>query len=281
MSQNVPTMLENTIAKIREMLDANTVVGKIGRDNIHIITGTDRFLLFLNFGPVQIRYGSLNGLDGTDLVNGADMNIDQQMAFHIQKVFQNFVLQFRGQDLQITDGSIFASHSERAGLIEQEGTGGNKVLGIQTGGHQPIPGKQKRLRRIHPQNVVEYPQPLLSVQSLCRYAQLLEVADNIVLNTLQPVFCRLEIVGLHAECEIFAAVNTAVAFGSLLFQHSGVFPPDAIIVIPFGPDAQIFSQHLAHGRQVTERKLEANGTVEVVHEVAPAVEDFLLVLVAG
>ena len=27
MSQNVPTMLENTIAKIREMLDANTVVG--------------------------------------------------------------------------------------------------------------------------------------------------------------------------------------------------------------------------------------------------------------
>ena len=27
MSQNVPTMLENTISKIREMLDANTVVG--------------------------------------------------------------------------------------------------------------------------------------------------------------------------------------------------------------------------------------------------------------
>ena len=53
----------------------------------------------------MIGDGSLDGLDGADLIHGLHMDVDHNIAFNIQKILENPVTQLRGQNLQEADGS--------------------------------------------------------------------------------------------------------------------------------------------------------------------------------
>ena len=71
--------------------------------------------------------------------------------------------------------------------------------------------------------------------------------------------------GGDAKSDIFGAFNAVVAFGDLVFQHPGIFLPDAVeIVIPLGDIHPVAAPGM--GTAVNERKLERQGAVKVIEE---------------
>ena len=161
-----------------------TVGGKIGGNDVHVISGTDSFFLLLNLALVQIGDGALDGLDGADLIHRLHMDVDHNVAFNIQKVLENPVTQLRCQNLQETDGSELLTHAEILRPVKEERAGGNIVLGGQPGAGQIFPPESKRLRCIHAENVMENPEPFLPVQHLGADTQPFEVVEDVRFNAL-------------------------------------------------------------------------------------------------
>ena len=124
---------------------------------------------------------------------------------------------------------------------------------------------------------MENPEPLLSVQHLGADAQPFEVVEDVRFNAFQPGLCRADVVGIDTEGEILGFHNAAVALCLLLLDDFGQLPLDAFKLIRTQRDCP--GKGFPQGGQIHEGKLEFDGAVEIIEEVAPAVEDGLLVLV--
>ena len=58
------------------MYKRQAVGGKVRRNDVHVVSGADCFFLFLNL--------HLDALDGLRLIDGADMEVDGDVAVHIK-----------------------------------------------------------------------------------------------------------------------------------------------------------------------------------------------------
>ena len=271
--------LVSALQILQELLGLGTVGGKVGGNDVHVISGADGFFLFLNFGFIQVGDFPLDRLDGLDLIYGLDMQADDQRAFHIQKIRQHPVIQLRGEDLQKRNSPVFFTHTELFAGAELEAGRRDEILGGQTGRSQPVPFKAERHLFIHVENAVKLCQPRLAVQGLGGHAQAFEVVENVGLNALQTGLGGLEAVGVDAESQVLGLDKTGVASCQLVLQHGGVLHPDAVKIIPLERNVDGAGKGLLRGCQVQKGQLELNGAVEVVEEIAPALEDRCLVLV--
>ena len=77
---------------LQELFRLRPISGKVGGNYIHVIAAADRFLLFLDFCPVQVGNLALDGLDGAHLVHRLDVQVHDQAAFHVQKIRQHPVI---------------------------------------------------------------------------------------------------------------------------------------------------------------------------------------------
>ena len=263
----------------QQLLCFSTVGGKVRGDDVHVITGTDSFLLFLNLGLVQIGDGSLDGLDGADLIHGLNMEIHNDVALNVQEVLQNTVTEFRSQNLQEADGGKLLAHPEVLCPVEQEGTGGNEILGGQAGSGKPVPGKMKRLKAVHAENVMENFEPVMAVQHFRCNAQSFEVVDDIRFDPLQTGLCHSNVICIDAEGQVFGFHNTVVALGKLVLQHPGVFVTNRVETIFLGRDRDGLSKGFFRCGQIDKGQLKLNRAVKVVQEITPAIEDGLLILI--
>ena len=236
------------------------------------------FLLF-NFGAVQVGDLPLDRLDGVHLVHGLDVQIDDQAALHVQEVRQHPVIQFRGHDLDKGHSPILPAHAERPAIAELKAAGCDEVLDRQTAGGQPVPRKLELLLAVHVEYTVHQMQALLTVHRRCRHAQPLEIVEDVGLNTLQPGLCRPNILRLDAKGQVLGLCQAVVAFCQLVLKHIGVFRPDTVEMVPPGLDGNALCITAASRRQVEERQLKTDGTVEIVKEIAPAVKNSGLVLI--
>lgn len=75
--------------------------------------------------------------------------------------------------------------------------------------------------------------------------------------------------------------EAVVALGKLALEHLGILGPDAVKGIILGRDENALFKALHAGTQVQERKLEPNGAVKVIEEVAPRIENGAFVLILG
>ena len=263
---------------LQELFGFRAVGGEVGRDDVHVVPRADRLFLLVDLGPVQVGDLPLHRLDGADLVHGLDVQVDDQAAFHVQKVRQHPVIQLRGQDLQERGRAVQLPHAEHPPILELEGAGGDEVLGGQAGGGQPVPGEAERFLSVHVEDAVEQTQALYPVHGGGGHAQPLEVVDYVDLNALQPGLGGLDAVRVDAEGEVFGLGQAVVPLGKLVLQHLRVFIPDIVeLVRPHGNDDAPGT--VLGGGQVQKGELEADGAVEVVEEIGPALEDGGLVLV--
>ena len=83
----------------QQLLGFFAVSCQIRGENVHVISGTDGFLLFLNFCFVQIRDRALDRLNGSNLIHRLDVDVHNDIAFNIQKILQHTVTEFRGENL--------------------------------------------------------------------------------------------------------------------------------------------------------------------------------------
>ena len=122
--------------------------------------------------------------------------------------------------------------------------------------------------------------PRLSVQRFRRYAQPLEVIENVGLNALQTGLGCLDAVRVNAKGEILGFDQAVVALCQLVLQHGHVLHPDTVKIIPLKGDVDGAGKGFLRCGKVQKRQLKLNRAVEVVEEIAPALEDrgFILVL---
>ena len=66
--------------------------GKIGRDNVHVIAGSDGFFLLVNLHFVKVCDFSFYGFDCLRLIDAFDMQVYDHSRFQIQKVRQDAVV---------------------------------------------------------------------------------------------------------------------------------------------------------------------------------------------
>ena len=122
-------------------------------------------------------------------------------------------------------------------------------------------------------------QPLTPVKRGCRDTQPLEVVQQVDLYALQSGLCRLDVLRFDAKGDELGLGQAIVALGLLVLQHFRIFMPDFVVaVIPVGNQNALLKRFRA-GRQVEKRKLQVNAAVEIIEEIAPALEDRRLVIV--
>ena len=121
----------------------------------------------------------------------------------------------------------------------------------------------------------------MAIQHLCADAHSLEIVDKIGFDALQPGLCHFQAVCINTEGQILGLDQAVVAPGKLVLQHFRILFTDAVKVIPLGRDGDTLSERLLGSCQIHKGKLELHGTVKVVKEVTPTVEDLLLIFVAG
>ena len=264
---------------LQELLRLLAVGGKVGGDNVHIIARADRLFLFLDGHFLQVCDLPLDGLDGLDLIDGLDVHGYHKGVVHIQKVRQQPVIQLRREYLQKGHAAEFLPDAEVVAVSELKGAGGDEVLDGQACGGEPVPGKAERFAVPDMEHPMQELQPFHAVHRLGLDAQPLEVVEYIGLNALQPGLGRFQAVRLDAKGQILGFHQAVVAAGELVLEHFGVLPADAVKGVAFRGNGNAFRGALPVGGQVHERELETDGRVEVVEEIAPAVEDRHLVLV--
>ena len=178
------------------------------------------------------------------------------------------------------DGSVLFTHAELPAGAELKGAWCNKIFCGQTGRSQPVPFKLKRELFIHVEYRMKLGKPFLTVQCSGGYAKTLEVVEYIGLNTLQTGLGRLDAVRVNAKGEILGFDEAVVALCQLVLQHGGVLHPDAVKIVPLKGDVDGAGKDFLRCCKVQKRQLKLNRAVEVVEEIAPALEDrgFILVL---
>ena len=163
---------------------------------------------------------------------------------------------------------------------ELKGAGGDKVLGGQTAGGEPAPLKPERQLLVHVEDTMQLSKPRFSVQRFRRHAQPLEVIENVGLNALQTGLGRLDAVRVNAKGKILGFDQAVVSLCQLVLQHGHVFDADAVKIVPLERDVDGAGKGFLRCCKVQKRQLKLNRAVEVVEEIAPALEDrgFILVL---
>ena len=122
-------------------------------------------------------------------------------------------------------------------------------------------------------------QSLHPVQGFRLHAQTAEVVEDIRLNALQSGLCGFQAVRLHAEGQVLGLNKPVVAAGKLALQHPGVLGAELVEAVALQGDGDAPGVGIPRGGEVDEGELEADGGIEIVEEVAPAVENGGLVLV--
>ena len=264
---------------LQELLGLGTVGGKVGRDNVHVVSGTDSLFLFLDLAAVQIGDFPLDRLDGLYLVHRLDVQADDQAGFHIQKISQHTVIQLRRKNLDEADRPILLAHAELFTGAELKARRSDKVLGGQPRRSQPVPFKPERHLLIHVENTVKLCQPRLAAQRFRHDPQPLEVVENVGLDALQTRFGSLEAVSVDTEGQVLGLDKAVIALGQLVLQHGHVLGSDTVEVIPLEGNGNRTGKGFFGCRKVQKRQLKSDRTVEVVEEVTPALKDCRLVLV--
>ena len=264
---------------IQHLLGLSAISCKVTRNNFHIIACSHCFLLFLDGHAVKVCDFALDELDGFQLINRPHMDTDHQIFVHIQELCQNFIRQFRGQDVQIRCRTIGIAHHKILAALEQETGRGNEVFGRHAALQDAVIAEIELLLFLLMKGFVHDLKPFHTIQGIGFHSQHLEVIENIGFDTLQPGLCFPDTLGFNRKRDVLRPNQTVVALGKLLFQHLCIFHTHIIelVVLRLDLDHLVVFAHVTF--VIHERKLKTNAGIEVIEEVAPAFKDGVLVLI--
>ena len=112
-------------------------------------------------------------------------------------------------------------------------------------------------------------EPVVPIQRLRLHTKTLEVVKDVDLNTFQPRLRGFQIVCLHAESNEFGFDKPVIAACKLRLQHLCVLRAELIERIRFRRDSDGLRIAVLVGSEIHEGKLEMDGAVKVIEEIAP------------
>ena len=124
---------------------------------------------------------------------------------------------------------------------------------------------------------VKQRQPFLPVHRSRGNAQPFQIACHIGLHPFQAGPGLRDPLGRQPKRDIFRPLDAVVAFGNLIFQHTGELGPDAVKVILCRGDID-FVLAPGTGAAVDKGELERQGAVKVIEKRAPPAENRRLIL---
>ena len=154
-----------------------------------------------------------------------------QVAVYVQKLRQQLVRQFRGQNLQIRNRTDTPAHSEVTSRFEVEGGRCDEIFGAHTGFQQTVVAEPEGFPSVHMESIVHDFQTVITGKTFGPDAHDLEIGHDVRFHTLQTLLCIRIIGSSNAECEIFYLHQAIVALCQLVLQHFGVLAADVIEVI--------------------------------------------------
>ena len=276
---NKEHLLITALKVLQDTLGFGAIGGQVTGDDVHVVSGADCLLLFVDLALVKVGNLALDHPDSFCLIKGLDVHGDDQAGFEIQEVRQHTVVQFGREDLKERYRTDFFAHGEDAAVPELEGAGGDEVLGGQSTGRKPVPVEHETVRGIHVEDAVHQLQSSSAVQGLCTDAKFLEIGQNIKLNTVQARLGRFDAISFDAKGDVLGLCQAVVALGELVQQHGFIFRADRVEGIVSCGNADAVLKGFCFGAQIQKTELKADGRVEVIQEIAPAVKDRGLILI--
>ena len=128
---------------LQECLCILTIGGKVRGNDIHVVSGTNRLLLFLNLASIQLCNRMLNRLDGLVLIHRLNMHGHNLAGLHTKEICQHSITDIRSIDGKEAHGSIHISHLKYSAILEIQATRCDKVLHRKAGTYQPFPVKEE------------------------------------------------------------------------------------------------------------------------------------------
>ena len=122
------------------------VGGKIRRNNVHIVPGTDRFFLFFDLRTVQFRDLMLDHLERRILVKGTDMDRYDLSAFHIQKILEHHIGELGCNNVKVRHCAVAVPHLEVPFTGEIKGIRCNEILNTHPFFSHVFPAEAERYR---------------------------------------------------------------------------------------------------------------------------------------
>ena len=266
---------------LQDFLCLVAVGSKVGRNDVHIITGANRLFLFLNGHLLQIGDLALDRLDCLGLVNRLNVHRNDQTGFHIEEVSEHTVVEFGSENLQKRHRTELFAYAKLLAVAELKGAWGDKVLYGKTAWSEPFPLKVEIGMLVDVEHTVHESQTLFAVQGFSRYAEPLEVVKQIGLNAVETGFCFFHVGSFDAEGQILGLDKTVIATGKLIAKHFRVFLTDVIEVVALRGNDDTLTVGVLVCRHIHKRQLELNRAVKVIKEITPALKDrcFILVLI--
>ena len=188
-----------------------TVGGKIRGNDVHIVAGTDSLFLFLDFGTVKLRNGTLDGLDCRRLINRLDVHGHDLAGLHIQKISQHSVGKVRSDNLQIGHRTVDAAHLEGTAVLKGKRCRCNKILYGQSGFHKILPVKEELIIVTHVEHGVHQTKPFLAIHRGCHHTQTAEVVEQVIFDMVQSRLCLTHGLCFNAEGQVLSLCQTVIA----------------------------------------------------------------------
>ena len=209
------------------------------------------------------------------------MHCNDQTGFHIEEVSEQTVVEFGSENLQERYRTELFAYAKLLAVAELKGAWSNKVLYGKTAWSEPFPLKVEIGMLVDVEHTVHESQPLFAVQGFRRYAESLEVIEQIGLNAVETGFCFFDVGSFDTEGQILGLDKTVIATGKLTTEHFRVFLTDVIEVIVLRGNDDALTVGVLICRHIHKRQLELNGAVKVIKKITPALKDrcFILVLI--
>ena len=168
----------------QQLLCFAAVGGQIGRNDVHIISGTDGLLLFLDLHLIEVGDLAFDIPDGCHLVDSLNVQGHDEAGFHSEEIRKAAVVEVGSQNRKETDCRLLLSHAKAALFAEIKAGWRDEVLGRKAGGREPLPVEQERCLGVHVKHVMHELQPLTPVKRRCRDTQPLEAVQQINLDAI-------------------------------------------------------------------------------------------------
>ena len=256
------------------------VLGKgneVGRQNLHVVPGTDSLFLLLRLHAANVGDLSLDRLNGLELVYRLDVHGDGQLGVQLQNLRQQLIRKLRRHDLQIGRRAPHLADTESPALPKVETVRGDVVLCPHARLGNVFPRKAERLTPAGMHLPMQHRQPIPAIQRAGLNAQPFQIAHDIRLHAPQPWTRLRRALGGQAKGDVLVPLNAVVALGDLAFEHFHILAPDAVEVILLRRDIHFVAVGVP-AAAVDKGKLERQRAVKIIQARAPPADNGSLIL---
>ena len=247
-------------------------------ENVHVVTGTNSFLLFLDGHLVKVCDHVAQLLERFHLIDGMDVHAHDEIGLDLQQISEQIVVQLLCEDLHHRRARPLVAHLKAAAGPEIKAGRRNEILRGQTGGNEPVPFKLHPLLHAHVEDAVHHAQAFLAVNRLGGHADALELAEQADLKPFKLRSGGFDAARLDGKGQVLALRQAVVALGKLASEHSRVFLADFVKLIALQGNHHAALKVLHAGRHIDKGKLEVHRRIKRIEEIAPRTDNRFLVL---